>query len=344
MSESFGARMRQHRQVRKIPLRTIAEQTKIKLSLLEGLEKDDISQWPAGIFRRAYVRSYANAVGLDPDTVVREYLEQHPEPVEVVEPPNHAGTAPTRFRSLVGSALGRLRRGAATESRPPEPLQAIEAAPPLEAPPPIDLPPPRPPRVSVATSGREEPKSPDWLAAARVCTELGRVQRIADMKPLLRDAAAVAGAVGLIVWIWDSAAAELKPALAHGYSNKVMARMRGVARDADNLTAASFRSGETLAVSGDGTGASALAVPLLAPSECVGVLAMELPRGSEQSPPTRALATVFAAMLAQLFAGEPASSPETPSSSAGASPSSGSGEVPGLAAYPGDRMLPATSQ
>jgi len=79
MSESFGARMRQHRQLRKVPLRTIAEQTKIKLSLLEGLENDDISQWPAGIFRRAYVKSYANAVGLDPDTVVREFLKQHPE-------------------------------------------------------------------------------------------------------------------------------------------------------------------------------------------------------------------------------------------------------------------------
>src|SRR6187401_560456 len=134
MSESFGARMRQHRQLRKVPLRTIAEQTKIKLSLLEGLENDDISQWPAGIFRRAYVKSYANAVGLDPDTVVREFLEQHPEPVEVPEPQaDQAGPPATRFRSMVGSALERLRRGNSPESKPEAELPS-PAAPAMAAP------------------------------------------------------------------------------------------------------------------------------------------------------------------------------------------------------------------
>jgi hypothetical protein len=172
------------------------------------------------------------------------------------------------------------------------------------------------------------------------------------VKPLLREAAAIAGAVGLIVWVWDAATAELKPALAHGYSSKVLARMRGVARDADNLTAAAFRSGETLAVSGDGQGAGALAIPLMAPLECVGVLAIELPRGSEQSAPIRAVAMFFAAMLAQLFAGEPASSPAASSPAASllasravsTSSSSESAEDSGLGGYPVDRMLPATSQ
>ena len=356
MNESFGARMRQHRQQRKVPLRTIAEQTKIKLSMLEGLEKDDISQWPAGIFRRAYVRSYANAVGLDPDTVVREFLEQHPEPVEVVESQaDQSGPPVTRFRSMVGSALERLRRGSAPDSKPEAELPPL--APPVVAAsavvaPPVQAPPVEAPaavatpvrNVSVATVGRDEPTHPDWLAAARVCTELGRVQRLSDVKPLLRDAAGIAGAVGLIVWVWDSAAAELKPALSHGYSSKVMARLRGVTRDEDNLTAAAFRSGETLAVSGEGRGAGALAIPLMAPSECVGVLAIELPRGSEQSPQIRAVATFFAAMLAQLFAGQPASSPATSPASRPASPSSSEPDaVSALGAYPADQMLPATS-
>ena len=42
---------------------------KVSLPLLEGLEADDISRWPGGIFRRAFVRAYAEAVGLDPDAV-----------------------------------------------------------------------------------------------------------------------------------------------------------------------------------------------------------------------------------------------------------------------------------
>jgi hypothetical protein len=49
--------------------------------LLEGLESDDISRWPGGIFRRAFVRSYAEAVGLDPDDIYRRFEQQHKPPV-----------------------------------------------------------------------------------------------------------------------------------------------------------------------------------------------------------------------------------------------------------------------
>src|SRR6266705_964860 len=114
MSESFGARMRRRREEQQISLATIAEQTKIKLSLLEALERDDVSHWPAGIFRRAFVRAYAQAIGLNPDVVVREFLVVYPEPVEIVETTSTmasgpAGVAtnagpPTRLRSMVDSA------------------------------------------------------------------------------------------------------------------------------------------------------------------------------------------------------------------------------------------------
>lgn len=112
MSDSFGARLRQRREEQNVPLRAIAEQTKIKLSLLEGLERDDLSHWPSGIFRRAYVRSYAHAVGLNPDTVVREFLEAHPDPDEAalaaaLAASDRADGGPgSRLRSIVGSAFG----------------------------------------------------------------------------------------------------------------------------------------------------------------------------------------------------------------------------------------------
>lgn len=113
MSDSFGARLRQRREEQNIPLRAIAEQTKIKLSLLDGLERDDLSHWPAGIFRRAYVRSYAHAIGLNPDTIVREFLEVHPDPGEaalaaaLAAAGRSEGAGPaSRLRSMVGSAFG----------------------------------------------------------------------------------------------------------------------------------------------------------------------------------------------------------------------------------------------
>src|SRR5438552_10884939 len=84
MPESFGARLRQQRERQQITLTSIAEQTKINVALLEALERDDVSHWPAGIFRRAFIRAYAQAIGADPDPIAREFLEFHPDPLEVV--------------------------------------------------------------------------------------------------------------------------------------------------------------------------------------------------------------------------------------------------------------------
>ena len=100
MAESLGARLRQQRERQQIALASIAEQTKISLSLLEGLERDDLLRWPTGIFRRAFVRAYAHAIGLEPDSVVREFLELHPDPVEVVA--TAASAPPTTGEEPVG--------------------------------------------------------------------------------------------------------------------------------------------------------------------------------------------------------------------------------------------------
>lgn len=132
MLENFGARLRQRRVEQGIPLNTIAQQTKINLSLLEGLERDDVSRWPSGIFRRAYIRAYAQAIGLDPDVVVREFLVVHPEPEEVFNAALETALAsdrarantstPARLRDIVGSALDSLSvlwRVPAVENRAP---------------------------------------------------------------------------------------------------------------------------------------------------------------------------------------------------------------------------------
>ena len=96
MAESFGARMRERREQQQISLIAISEQTKIKLSLLDALEHDDVSQWPTGIFRRAFIRAYARAVDLDADIIVREFLERHPDPGGDRRP---RACARTRWRS-----------------------------------------------------------------------------------------------------------------------------------------------------------------------------------------------------------------------------------------------------
>src|SRR4051794_28334678 len=85
MEASFGTRLRQQRERHGIELAAIAEQTKVKLSLLQGLERDDLSHWPAGVFRKSWVRAYAHAIGADTDAVVRELCALYPDEPETVE-------------------------------------------------------------------------------------------------------------------------------------------------------------------------------------------------------------------------------------------------------------------
>jgi transcriptional regulator with XRE-family HTH domain len=305
MRETFGRRLREQREQRNLSLADVAEQTKIKMSLLAGVERDDISQWPPGIFRRAYVRAYARAIGFDADAAVREFLELYPEPIEPTEPPS-----PSRLRRLIGSAFGSLRQALPADMPPTTvtgtsgtaPLSADAADPPSAA----ASPAPPPPVTAGASSAAPAPApAPDLLAAAKICTELGRVEDSGQIQPLLRDTAKLLGARGVIVWLWDAATEQLRPALVHGYPSKVRSRLRGVRADADNVTAAAFRSAEVRTAAGSGGASAALAAPLLTPSGCAGVLAIELPTGREQGRTVRAIAMFVAAMLAQLL-GTPA--------------------------------------
>lgn len=93
--ELLGRRLRAERERRRITLESIATNTKISIGLLRALERDDLARWPTGIFRRSFVRTYAEAVGLDPDDTLREFLECHPDPLpEVTAGPLDVASAP----------------------------------------------------------------------------------------------------------------------------------------------------------------------------------------------------------------------------------------------------------
>jgi cytoskeletal protein RodZ len=74
--DDFGGKLRQARERRGISLRQIAASTKIASAALEALERNDVSKLPGGIFSRAFIRSYAMEIGLDPEETVREFLQR----------------------------------------------------------------------------------------------------------------------------------------------------------------------------------------------------------------------------------------------------------------------------
>ena len=77
--DTFGPRLRSERERRGISIETIVTVTKVGADLWLGLERNDFSKWPSGIFARAFVRDYAKAVGLDADDVVDEFCRLFPQ-------------------------------------------------------------------------------------------------------------------------------------------------------------------------------------------------------------------------------------------------------------------------
>src|SRR6266571_4202974 len=74
----FGSKLREARERRGVTLRQIANATKIAVGVLDALERNDISKLPGGIFGRAFVRSYAIEVGLDPEATIKVFIAQFP--------------------------------------------------------------------------------------------------------------------------------------------------------------------------------------------------------------------------------------------------------------------------
>jgi GAF domain-containing protein len=291
MEPSFGARLRAQREQQQVALSAISADTKIKLCMLEGLERDDVSQWPAGIYRRAYVRAYARAIGLDPQTLVHEFLEAHPDPVVTPSEPDtelENPQWPSGLCRLVTAAMAAVpsRRQRVEEER----VAAHDPEPEL-------------PAVADDCGHAEFSISP--LAVADLCTRLGQVLHRRDVVPILEDSAMALDAVGLVLWSWDSRAAALRPWLAFGYSDAVLARMPGVRADAGNAIAAAFQSARACTVNGGDGVTGALVVPLMSHSGCVGVLAVELQHGDEQRESVRAFATILAAQFVTLVASAP---------------------------------------
>jgi hypothetical protein len=147
-------------------------------------------------------------------------------------------------------------------------------------------------------------------ALAGICTEFGRIRNADQLKALLDQAASLMNARGLIVWLGSTSGADLRPVLAHGYSDATLSHISIVPRGADNAAAAAYRTGEMQVVkSRPGGSQGAVIAPLLSTDGCIGALTAEVRDGSEQAETTRALSQIFAAQLAGVLAAAAAAAP-----------------------------------
>jgi len=87
--DSFGPNLRRIRLQRGVSLDALARSTNVGVSLWEGLERNDLSRWPTGIYARGYVREYAEAIGEDAESLVDEFCRWFPEGDRRVVAPVH---------------------------------------------------------------------------------------------------------------------------------------------------------------------------------------------------------------------------------------------------------------
>ena len=178
-----------------------------------------------------------------------------------------------------------VKAGATLNLSSPQPASAAATAAPATTSPPAQV--PRPISLS---------------SAAELCVDLARLLDGRDVPGLLERTAMLLDAKGIMIWAVDTGGALLRPSMCHGYSEKILTRLRPLQVDGDNVTSLAFRSMQAQAMPG-GTAADsgAIAVPLITSSGCVGVLAAEV-RPGKPHPDLLPIARIVAAQFSTLVA------------------------------------------
>jgi cytoskeletal protein RodZ len=111
---SIGDTLREARMRQRLDIGDLEAQTKIRAKYLRALEAEEFSQLPGPTFVRTFLRTYAEALGLDPHVLVEAYRTSHEPGTELdhlqpIGPPGKAREprrrGPPRAALLIGLAL-----------------------------------------------------------------------------------------------------------------------------------------------------------------------------------------------------------------------------------------------
>ena len=95
--ESIGQTFKSARERKRVSLSQAAARTRIKVQILEGMERNDFSHIPAPAYAKGFIRMYAEFLGLDATPLVNAYVAEYqvkprgknerPAPAPAPEPP-----------------------------------------------------------------------------------------------------------------------------------------------------------------------------------------------------------------------------------------------------------------
>ena len=115
----IGATLREARMRERIDVSEIEAQTKIRAKYLRALENEEWGLLPGPTFVKSFLRTYAQALGLDGKALVEEYRLHHESPSEAMLEPivsTRGATAPAGGRAAAAATPGPR---AATSPRSP---------------------------------------------------------------------------------------------------------------------------------------------------------------------------------------------------------------------------------
>jgi cytoskeleton protein RodZ len=111
MPQAIGDTLREARMRQKIDITEIESKTKIRAKYLRAMENEEFDLLPGSTFAKSFLRTYADALGLDSHRLVEEYRSQY-------EPRDESDLPP------LSSQPGARRRGSRYDRRPP-PRRAV---------------------------------------------------------------------------------------------------------------------------------------------------------------------------------------------------------------------------
>src|SRR5215213_367515 len=100
---NIGDTLREARMRQQLDIADVEARTKIRAKYLRALENEEFGMLPGPTFVKTFLRTYAEALGVDPQTLVEEYRARHEsrDDVEHLQPLSPTAAARDRRRGTV---------------------------------------------------------------------------------------------------------------------------------------------------------------------------------------------------------------------------------------------------
>jgi len=83
--KELGKLLKQQRLAKKLDFDDIQNETKVQVKYLEAIEEGDEKAFPASVYYKSFVRTYAKYLGLNSETLLQEYEERKKAREEIID-------------------------------------------------------------------------------------------------------------------------------------------------------------------------------------------------------------------------------------------------------------------